>query len=67
MSNKFKAYNKELKEKIKNFECAYGLLPEAAIKHFFDGQHNMILEDSVFLDPDLEGLKNYENWLNERD
>lgn len=54
-----------LSESVKAFEKENGDLVSATIKHFFLGQHSMILEDTAFFDPDLLGLEKYENWLNE--
>lgn len=65
MANKFEKYNEKLLEKVNIFEMSYGALPKSIVKHFFEGQHSMILEDSLFFEPDLDGLENYEKWLNE--
>ena len=54
-----------IEKSVREFEEKNGDLVKFTIKHFFLGQHTMILEDTDFFDPDLLGLEKYENWLNE--
>lgn len=54
-----------LEKQVRAFEAKNGNLVDFSIKHFFFGQHSMILEDTAFFNPDLLGLEKYENWLNE--
>ena len=58
----FKAISSLIIEKLKDFETKFGDLEKFFRKHLEDELHNMDLEDS-FLDPDLSGLENYENFL----
>ena len=58
----FKAISSLIEEKLKDFETKFGDLEKFFRKHLEDELHNMDLEDS-FLDPDLSGLENYENFL----
>ena len=58
----FKVLSSEIQEKIEIFESQFGDLEQFWIKHLQDDLHTMVLEES-FLDPDLLGLENYENFL----
>lgn len=65
MQSTIKTYAKKLLNKVQKFENQHGQIEQAVVKHFFVGQHKMILEDNVFFDPALDELKKYEDWLNE--
>ena len=56
-------YNEKLLNAVESFENKNGNLTESVIKHFFAGPHNMDLKEQFFLDPDLDGLEKYEDWL----
>lgn len=58
----FKVLSSKIQEKIQIFESQFGDLEQFWIKHLQDDLHTMVLEES-FLDPDLLGLENYENFL----
>lgn len=63
MASVISEYNEKLSKQVKSFEKQNGKLQDVAIKHFFAGPHNMDLKEQCFLDPDLAGLKQYEDWL----
>ena len=56
-------YNEELLNAVKRYENQNGNLTDSVVKHFFAGPHTMDLKEQCFLDPDLSGLKKYEDWL----